>query len=79
MYRLSRFVTIISVSLCLALLFGISVSAQVTDFTPVVINEKEQEGEISDGVWYGPIDLSGMTYDEARKSIALYVLSLQEQ
>lgn len=79
MYRLSRFVTIISVSLCLALLFGVSVSAQVTDFTPVVINEKEQEGEISDGVWYGPIDLSGMTYDEARKSIALYVLSLQEQ
>lgn len=79
MYRFSRFVKIISVSLCLALLFGISVSAQVTDFTPVVINEKEQEGEISDGVWYGPIDLSGMTYDEARKSIALYVLSLQEQ
>lgn len=79
MYRLSRFVTIISVSLCLTLLLGISVSAKVTDFTPVVINEKAQEGEISDGVWYGPIDLSGMTYDEARKSIALYVLSLKEQ
>lgn len=79
MYRGSRLLKIICMSLAIAVLSDISVFAQVTDFTPVVIDEEEHEGDIPDGIWYGPLDLSGMSYDEAKKSIILYVMSLQDK
>lgn len=79
MYRGSRLLKIACVFLAFLVLSDSSVYAQVTDFTPVVIDEEEYEGEIPDGIWYGPLDLSGMSYDEAKKSIILYVMSLQDK
>ena len=52
-------------------------SSTVLGFKPVEIDNRDLSGTIPDGVWYGPLDLSDCTYDEARKSIMLYVLSLQ--
>ncbi len=52
-------------------------SSTVLGFKPVEIDNRDLSGTIPDGVWYGPLDLSDCTYDEARKSITLYVLSLQ--
>lgn len=52
----------------------------VMDFRPV---EKEMSRDYSgtflDGVTFGPIDLSDLTYDEARRSITLYMTSLQKK
>lgn len=79
MSRCSKFYKIACLTLSVALLSPIGVSAKVTDFTPVIIDEEDQKGDIPDGVWYGPLDLSGMSFEEARKSIVLYVMSLQEQ
>lgn len=51
----------------------------VLGFKPVEIDNRDHSGTIPDGVWYGPIDLSDLTYDEAKRSITLYVTSLQNQ
>lgn len=79
MYRFGRYIKIACIVMALVIMSDVGVYAQVTDFTPVVIDEEAQNGDIPDGVWYGPLDLSGMSYEEARKSIILYVMSLQEQ
>lgn len=52
-------------------------TSTVLGFKPVEIDNRDHSGTIPDGVWYGPLDLSDCTYDEARKSIILYVTSLQ--
>ena len=79
MFRCSNVLKIACLTFAFALAFSVGVSAKVTDFTPVVIDEETQKGDIPDGVWYGPLDLSGMSFDEARKSIVLYVMSLQDK
>ncbi len=54
-------------------------SSTVLGFVPVEKDDRDLSGTIPEGVWYGPLDLSELTYDEARKSIVLYVTSLQDQ
>ena len=52
-------------------------TSTVLGFKPVEIDNRDHSGSIPDGVWYGPLDLSDMTYDEAKRSITVYVMSLQ--
>ncbi len=54
-------------------------SSTVLGFTPVEKDDRDLSGTIPEGVWYGPLDLSDLTYEEAKKSIVLYVTSLQDQ
>ena len=54
-------------------------SSTVLGFTPIEKDDRDLSGTIPEGVWYGPLDLSGLTYEEARKSIVLYVTSLQDK
>ena len=54
-------------------------SSTVLGFTPIEKDDRDLSGTIPEGVWYGPLDLSGQTYEEARKSIVLYVTSLQDK
>ena len=54
-------------------------SSTILGFTPIEKDDRDLSGTIPEGVWYGPLDLSGLTYDEARKSIVLYVTSLQDK
>ncbi len=51
----------------------------VLGFAPVEIDDRDLSGTFPDGVYYGPLDLSDMTYEEARKSVVLYVTSLQNR
>lgn len=51
----------------------------VLGFAPVEKDDRDLSGTFPDGVCYGPLDLSDMTYEEARKSVVLYVTSLQNQ
>lgn len=79
MNRGSRFLKIACLFLAFLFASETCVYGQVTDFTPIVLSEEEHSGDIPDGIWYGPLDLSGMSYDEAKKSIVLYVMSLQDK
>lgn len=48
----------------------------IMDFQPTVKDDRDFSGIITDGVWIGPLDLSDMTCEDARRSIAVYVASL---
>lgn len=48
----------------------------VMDFQPTVKDDRDFSGTITDGVWIGPLDMSDMTEEDARRSIAVYVASL---
>lgn len=54
-------------------------SSTVLGFVPVEKDDRDLSGTIPEGVWYGPLDLSELTYEEAKKSIVLYVTSLQDK
>lgn len=52
---------------------------RVTDFTPIEKSSRDYSGTFLDGILFGPLDLSDMTYDEAIRSITLYKTTLGEK
>ena len=56
-----------------------SIEMKVFDFTPIEKSSRDYSGTFPEGISFGPLDLSEMTYEEAMKSITLYKTTLSDR